>query len=119
MLDVDGLARVLELFETAAELVDEALDGVFLLADARGREEGVQLRAELAVQMVVDRVEEGKGGVEGALVVFVFVAGAVARVDDFVVFRVTDVQFGRADADNGACITLDSWNVKQMSSRQE
>jgi hypothetical protein len=72
------------------------------------------------VQVVVDCIEQGERGVEGALVVVVFVAGAVARVDDFVVLRVVDVQFGRADADDGACMTLvqvfvlrDSWHVKQ------
>jgi hypothetical protein len=106
VLDVERLARVLELLEAAAELVDEGLDGGFLAADARAGEEGVQLGAELAVQVVVDRVEEGQGGVEGLLVVFIFVAGAVARVEDFVVVGVIDVQLGRADADDGACMTL-------------
>jgi hypothetical protein len=65
------------------------------------------------VQVVVDRVEEGQGGVEGLLVVFIFVARAVPRVEDFVVVGVVDVQLGRADADDGACMTL-----VHMSSRQ-
>jgi hypothetical protein len=115
VLDVERLAGVLELLEAAAELIDEGLDGGFLAADARAGEEGVQLGAELAVQVVVDRVEEGQGGVEGLLVVFIFVAGAVARVEDFVVVGVIDVQLGRADADDGACMTLvqvDRQNVK-------
>jgi hypothetical protein len=41
VLDVHRLAGVLELLEAAAELVDEALDVGFLLADARVGEEGV------------------------------------------------------------------------------
>lgn len=105
VLDVERLAGVLQLVEAAAELVDEGLDGRFLAADARAGEEGVQLGAELAMQVVVDGVEEGQRGVERLLVVFIFVAGAVARVEDFVVVRVVDVQFGRADADDGACMT--------------
>lgn len=41
--------------------------------------------------------------IQGALEVGVLVARTVTRVDDFVVLRVVDVQFSRADADNRAC----------------
>jgi hypothetical protein len=46
--------------------------------------------------------DEGVGGVEGALVVVIFVAGAVARIDDFVKIGVAAVKLGRADANDGA-----------------
>lgn len=53
--------------------------------------------------VMVFEIDHGIRRIQGTLEVGVFIARTVARVDDFVVVRVVDVQLGRADTDNGPC----------------
>ena len=103
VLDIDRLAGALQFFEPAAQLIDERFQRRLELADALDGEERVQLGSQQPVAVVVFGRDESIGSIERPLIVGVLVTRAVAAVDDFVVFRVVDVQFCWADADNRAC----------------